>query len=68
MVQKSADSRKTGKSHEKITQKLIKKWSKKRSKRAKSLQENGFWGSKKHGPGGQKVPKSALFGHTEGQK
>ena len=68
VVQKSADSRKTGKNHEKASQKLIKKWPKRAKKGSKVCRKMTFWGSKKHGPGGQKASKSALFGHREGQK
>ena len=67
-VQKSADSRKTGKNHEKVNQKLIKKWSKSGQKGSKVCRKMTFWGSKKHGPGCPKVPKSAIFRHGEGQK
>jgi hypothetical protein len=67
-VGKITNSRKTGKNCQKVTQKLIKKWPKKHQKGPKVCRKNAILGVKKHTSGYPKVPKSALFGHQEGQK
>ena len=60
----SQNRQKIRKSQSKTGQKMVKKW----SKRVKSLQENGFLGVKKHGPGCQKVPFFVMGGGQNRQK
>jgi hypothetical protein len=67
-VQKSAGSRKTGKNHEKVNQKLIKKWSKTIKKGAKSLQENDILGVKKAWSRVSKSAKKCHFSSWGGSK